>query len=224
MNLTPPGAEPHDVELAPRDVEAVRSADVVLYLGGGFQPAVERAVSGASGTVIDLLAEVGVGGDPHVWLDPVRYAQLVGEVGRALGRPTAAFRARTSELDTAFRVGLEHCERRELVTSHASFGYLARRYSLDQVALTGLAPETDPSAKRIEDLVRKVRATGATTVFAERLVSPELAQTVAREAGATVAILDPIEGLSDAEAAGGEDYFSLMRGNLVALRKGLGCA
>ena len=222
-NLTPPGAEPHDVELAPRDVEAVRSADVVLFLGGGFQPAVERAATGARGAVIDLLPELGVGGDPHVWLDPVRYGQVAGEVGRVLGRPSAALRARTSELDTAFRVGLEHCERRELVTSHASFGYLARRYSLDQVALTGLAPEADPSAKRIEELVRKVRATKATTVFAERLVSPELAQTVAREAGATVAILDPIEGLSGVEAARGEDYFSLMRENLVALRRGLGC-
>lgn len=222
-NLTPPGAEPHDVELSPRNVEAVRSADVVLYLGGGFQPAVERAVAGARGTVVDLLPGLAAGDDPHVWLDPVRYARLARAVGRALDRPSASLRARASALDAEFRTGLARCERRELVTSHSAFGYLARRYGLEQVALTGLAPEAEPSAKRIEALVRRVRATGATTVFSERLVSPELADTVAREAGARVAVLDPLEGLTDVEAARSEDYFSLMRGNLAALREGLGC-
>ena len=222
-NLTPPGAEPHDVELSPREVEAVRSADVVLYLGGGFQAAVEQAVSGASGTVVDLLPGLAVGDDPHVWLDPVRYARLARGVGRALGRSSSSLRAEASALDLEFRAGLAHCERRELVTSHAAFGYLARRYGLEQVALTGLSPEAEPSAKRIQELVRRVRKTGATTVFAERLVSPKLADTVAREAGARVAVLDPLEGLTDAEAARGEDYFSVMRANLAALRQGLGC-
>ena len=222
-NLTPPGAEPHDVELSPREVDAVRSADVVLYLGGGFQPAVERAVEGAGGTVVDVLPGLAAGDDPHVWLDPVRYASLARAVGRALGRPSAALRARTSALDADFRAGLRHCVRHELVTSHAAFGYLARRYGLEQIPLTGLAPEAEPSAKRIEELVRRVRDTGATTVFSERLVSSDLADTVAREAGARVAVLDPLEGLTDAEGARGEEYFSLMRANLAVLQEGLGC-
>lgn len=222
-NLTPPGAEPHDVELTPRDVAAVRSADVVLYLGGGFQPAVERAVAGAGRTVVDLLPGGTAGGDPHVWLDPVRYAELAGAIGRALGRPATSLQARAARLDGDFRVGLARCERRELVTSHAAFGQLAARYGLEQVALTGFAPEVEPAAKRIEELARRVRATGATTVFAEPLVSRTLADTVAREAGARVAVLDPLEGLTAAKAAAGADYFSLMRENLAALRAGLGC-
>lgn len=222
-NLTPPGAEPHDVELSPREVEAVRSADVVLYLGGGFQPAVEQAVAGASGTVVDVLPGLAVGDDPHVWLDPIRYASLAREVGRALGRPSASLRARAMALDTDFRTALARCERRELVTSHAAFGYLARRYGLEQIALTGLSPDAEPNAQRIERLVRRVRVSGATTVFAERLVSQALAGTVAREAGSRVAVLDPLEGLTDADAGRGEDYFTLMRANLAALREGLGC-
>ena len=222
-NLTPPGAEPHDVELSPREVEAVRSADVVLYLGGGFQPAVEQAVAGASGTVVDLLPGLAAGDDPHVWLDPVRYASLAGAVGRALARPSASLQARARALDTDFRTALARCDRRQLVTSHAAFGYLARRYGLEQIALTGLSPDAEPNAKRIETLVRRVRGSGATTVFSERLVSAALAGTVARESGARVAVLDPLEGLTDADAGRGEDYFTLMRANLAALREGLGC-
>jgi zinc transport system substrate-binding protein len=61
-------------------------------------------------------------------------------------------------------------------------------------------------------------------VFFETLVSPRLAKTVAREAGARSAVLDPMEGLTKDEIAHGADYFSVMRANLVALRKALGCS
>lgn len=223
QNLTPPGAEPHDVELSPRDIEAVRSADVVLFLGGGFQPAVERAVEGAAGRVVDLMPSAVAGGDPHIWLDPRRYSELARAVGRALGRPSAPLRERAAALDRDYRAGLAHCDRREIVTSHAAFGYLASRYGLEQLPLAGLAPEAEPSAKRIEALAARVRATGATTIFAEPLVSRDLADTVARESGLRVALLDPIEGLTAAGARRGDDYFTLMRANLAALRRGLGC-
>ena len=109
------------------------------------------------------------------------------------------------------------------MTSHAAFGYLARRYGLEQVPLEGLAPEAEPSAKDIERLVGVVRSSGATTVFAETLISPKLAETIAREAGVRTAVLDPLEGLSDDAIAGGADYFTVMRANLAALRKALGC-
>ena len=113
--------------------------------------------------------------------------------------------------------------RRQIVTSHAAFGYLAQRYGLEQVPLEGLSPEVQPSARGIEKLVRLVEQAGVTTVFFETLVSPKLAETVAREAGAQTAVLNPLEGLTDAQIATGSDYFSVMRGNLAALRKALGC-
>jgi zinc transport system substrate-binding protein len=226
-NLTPAGAEPHDLELSPRDVADVRAAGTVLYLGGGFMPALERALEGRRGASVDVLAGVRLrrDGDPHVWLDPRAFADMARRVGRDLGRPArgADLARRLLALDADFARGLAACDRHELVTSHAAFGYLADRYGLEQLALVGIAPETEPSAREVAALVRRVRATGATTVFTEPLVSPRLADTVAREAGIRTATLDPIEGLSQERLAAGADYVSVMRQNLASLRTALGC-
>jgi zinc transport system substrate-binding protein len=218
-NLTPVGVEPHDLELSPRTVGRIESADVVLYLGEGFQPAVSTAAEASSGKRVDILAGMPLhGSDPHVWLDPVLYARVVRKVAAALHRPATGFLRELGQLDHAYRVGLSSCRRQEIVTSHEAFGYLARRYGLQQVAITGLTPEAEPSPQRLADVVRLVKKTHATTVFFERLVSPRLADTVAREVGARTAVLDPIEG-----AEPDRTYFSLMRQNLAALRKALGC-
>jgi zinc transport system substrate-binding protein len=229
-DLTPPGAEPHDTEVTAGDVRAIREADLVVFVGGGFQPAVEQAVEAREGPSLDLL---GVGADPglatatdpHLWLDPTRYAAAARSVGRALGRSAAAERlaARLEALDGELAAGLARCERREIVTSHAAFGHLARRYGLRQIALTGLEPEAEPSPRELERLVEAVRASGATTVFAEELLSSRLAETVARETGTVTATLDPLEGLTQERVAAGDDYFTVMRDNLAALRAALGC-
>ena len=230
-NLTPAGAEPHDLELTPRTVGRVVTAGVILYLGHGFQPAVATAAEQAKGTRVDVLAglplrrsnEEGVSADPHVWLDPVLFARIAEKIGATLHRPSHAFVGRLNALDREFRKGLRTCARRELVTSHAAFGYLAARYGLRQIAITGLTPESEPSPRQLARVVQLVRRTGATTIFFERLVSPRLADTVAREVGARTAVLDPIEGLTASEQARGDDYFSLMKRNLAALRKALAC-
>jgi zinc transport system substrate-binding protein len=223
-NLTPAGAEPHDVELSARDVERIREADLVLYLGQGFQPAVERAAVDADADAVDLLDGQSLDGtDPHVWLDPIRFARIARRVGAALGRPSEPLERDLRALDTRFRRGLADCERREIVTSHAAFGYLADRYGLEQIAITGLSPEAEPTPRKLERVIADVREHHATTVFFETLVSPRLAETVARETGARTAVLNPIEGLTDAQVAEGEDYVSLMGENLAALRQALGC-
>lgn len=223
VNLTPAGAEPHDLELSPRDVDAVREAELVLYVGGGFQPALEDAVADREGRSLDVLGPEER--DPHVWLDPARFEQIVDDIAQALGAATAASDTvlALNGLDEEFRRALDDCERRELVTTHAAFGHLAERYELEQLALTGTSPEVEPSPRELENLADRVRAAGATTVFAEPLVSDRVARTIAREVGADVAILDPIEGLSQERLTAGEDYLSVMRDNLAALRVGLGC-
>ncbi len=232
-NLTPAGVEPHDLELSGSDIRAIADADRVLYLGGGFQPALEDAIDSTSAHAVDLLDAVETragdeeehGVDPHVWLDPIRYAAIAERIGEELDRRPEAdrFAAALRALDRDFRHGLSDCERDEIVTSHAAFGYLAERYGLRQVAITGVSPEAEPTPRDLEDVVRQVRAVGATTVFFETLVSPRLAETVAREVGAETAVLDPLEGLAEEDVAAGEDYFSVMRENLAALRKALGC-
>jgi zinc transport system substrate-binding protein len=184
----------------------------VLYLGDAFQPAVAKAVHGNG---VNLLPQDG---DPHVWLDPLLYARVVRRIAAALHRPAEPLLAQLRRLDEEYRRGLRSCARREIVTSHAAFGYLTRRYGLKQVAITGITPESEPSPQRLADVIRLVRKTHATTVFFERLISPRLAETVARDAGARTDVLDPIEGQEQ-----GQTYFTLMHRNLAALRKALGC-
>lgn len=229
-DLTPAGAEPHDLELTPGHVARLRDATHVVYAGGGFQPGLEDALEDRP--ALDVLTAVptlrdaeGEAVDPHVWLDPVRYAGVARAIAVELGDPSAAARfvVRLEALDAELRRGLARCERREIVTSHAAFGYLADRYRLVQVPLVGLSPEAEPSARDIERLADEVRATGATTVFFEPLVSPRLAETVAREAGVRTAVLDPLEGLTQEQLDAGVDYFDVMRDNLTALRGALGC-
>ncbi|MFN8223423.1 MAG: metal ABC transporter substrate-binding protein [Gaiellales bacterium] len=231
-NLTPPGAEPHDLELTAGDVGAIRDAKLVLYLGNGFQAGLEKAVADRDGASLDLLADqelLRAAGehelDPHVWLDPIRFAQMAREIAGALGDESAADElvSELEQLDAELEQGLATCTRRQLVTSHAAFGYLADRYDLEQIPLAGLSPETEPSAKDLAALADDVEKEGATTVFFETLVSPKLAETVAREAGAKTAVLNPIEGLTGDQLADGEDYFSVMRENLAVLREALGC-
>jgi zinc transport system substrate-binding protein len=232
-NLTPPGSEPHDLELTPQEVAAIQDAGVVLYLSHGFQPAVSKAVEQARGKEVDILAglplhsadgaEEGLTADPHVWLDPILFARVAARIGTALGRPANALVADLHSLDTEYRQGLSDCKRHEIVTSHAAFGYLAARYGLEQVSITGLSPEAEPTPQQLAHVIQIVRRTHATTVFFETLVSPRLADTVAREVGARTAVLDPIEGLTPTEQKSGDNYLTLMRQNLAALRKALAC-
>jgi zinc transport system substrate-binding protein len=244
LNLTPAGAEPHDLELSPKQVDLIEGAELVLYLGHGFQPGVEKVAGRTKGKAVDLLdglpltaaadEEGKPSSDPHVWLDPVLMEQVVGQVERALASVdprgqaayaanAAAYRADLIRLDGEYRRGLEHCQRRVIVTSHAAFGYLAKRYGLEQVAVAGLSPESEPDPKRLGEIADLVRRSGSTTVFTETLVSPKIADTLAREAGVRTAVLDPIEGLTPDEVKAGKTYLSVMEDNLHALQAALGC-
>jgi zinc transport system substrate-binding protein len=247
VNLTGPGVEPHDLELTPDAVEQIQGSDLVLYLGEGFQPAVEDAVPDAGGVVVDLLedlptvappaseAEEGLTVDPHVWLDPSLYAAMTDEIASALARVSPddaatfesnarTFEAELSTLDDDFSAGLATCSQHIIVTNHAAFGYLAAAYGLSQEAISGLAPDAEPSAQRIAQLKDLVQREGITTIFTEELVAPDVAETLANEAGVKTRVLYTLEGLTADEAAAGEDYDSLMRKNLATLEDALGCS
>ncbi|HWC69532.1 MAG TPA: zinc ABC transporter substrate-binding protein [Actinomycetota bacterium] len=248
-NLTPPGAEPHDLELTPGDLETIASAHVVVMVRGGFQPAVEEAVeSEASGIVVDALEGVEVPSsiaadgdadgpevDPHVWLDPMIFADVVERVASALGRvdrgaaggfddAAARLRSRLVDLDRDFRRGLAECRTRTMITNHAAFGHLAAAYDLEQVPIAGLSPEAEPGPERIAELAARAEAAGATTIFTEDLAPSDVAETLAAEAGIDTAVLSPLEGLTADQLAAGDDYLSVMRTNLETLRYGLDCA
>jgi zinc transport system substrate-binding protein len=246
-DLTAPGVEPHDLELTPDQLGSIETANLVLYLGGGFQPAVQDAIRDATGEVVDVSDSIrsmpvppgesanGLQADPHVWLDPVLYEQIVRETEAALERVDPqgsssfqagadAFVSELSELDARYRHELSSCRRTLIVTSHAAFGYLARRYGLRQEPIAGLSPDVEPDPRRLAQLKELVEADGVTTIFTEELLSPKVAQTLAQETGATTAVLDPLESLTSDEVAAGADYGSIMRRNLQTLGVALGCA
>src|SRR5439155_6181628 len=134
------------------------------------------------------------------------FQRVVRRIGTALNRPTGPLAAKLRQLDRQYRAGLRNCTRCEIVTSHAAFGYLGQRYGLKQVSITGLTPESEPTPQQLAHVVEVVRRTRATTVFFETLVSPRLADTVAREVGAKTSVLDPIEGLTPSEQEHGDNY------------------
>jgi zinc transport system substrate-binding protein len=246
-NLTAPGVEPHDLELTPGQIESISSAQLVLYLGGGFQPAVEDALNDAAGKTLDVSSglrtlavppgesEASLTADPHVWLDPELFSQVVRKVEGALaeadpphagafGKNARAYEEQLSALNADYRAGLSSCDRNVIVTSHAAFGYLSRRYGLVQEPIAGLSPEAEPNPQHLADLKAMVERDGVTTIFAEDLVSPKVAQTLASETGVTTAVLNPLESLTPSELDAGENYVSVMRQNLSLLRKALGCS
>ena len=244
--LTPAGAEPHDLELKPSDVRRLQEADLVLFLGGGFQPALDDAVGKLpdQSKVVDLLAGLDLrppadgedlAADPHVWLSPAMMVEMVDATAGALAaslpaqkeqirQRASALRDELEQLDTEFETELDTCERRQIFTSHAAFGYLADRYGLKQIPITGLSPEAEPSSARLREIAEQAAGGKATTIFFETLVSPRVAESVARTVGAKTAVLDPIEGLTPEDEAAGADYFSVMRSNLAALKEALGCS
>ncbi|HEY6568155.1 MAG TPA: zinc ABC transporter substrate-binding protein [Actinomycetota bacterium] len=247
VNLTPPGVEPHDLELTPDDVEAIGSADLILYLGSGFQPAVEDSLGDAQGRTVDILtlvdtapappseSEEGLLVDPHVWLDPGLWAEAVQQIPRVMAdvAPHAScdfsanarsYGAELSAIDEEFTTALNGCQVEVIVTNHAAFGYLASAYGLTQEAISGLEPDAEPTPARLAELKDLVDANGVTTIFSEDLVSPEVAQTLADEADVDTATLNTLEGLTPEQVDAGEDYASVMRTNLDTLEASLGCS
>lgn len=232
--LVPAGVEPHDLELTADDLARIDDAIAVVYVGGGFQPALERVVR--ADRDLDVLAfatpllharEDADVIDPHVWLDPARWGQVARTLGAALierDRTDAAtvegVERSLAALDATFAEGLSSCARRTFFTEHDAFAYLADRYDLEQVPLTGISPEAEATAPKLEAVAARARAEGATTVFTERGGEGRLARTLAGEANLEVAELDPLEFAFDAE----EPYEQRMRANLDALRLALGCA
>ncbi|MEV1006004.1 metal ABC transporter substrate-binding protein [Streptomyces sp. NPDC049881] len=171
------------------------------------------------------------GADPHIWLDPAKYAEVAQGVGDAFAeadpdhaadyeRNTEALLADLTALDEEFTSGLEGRTSDTFITTHAAFGYLAEAYGLHEEAITGIDPESEPSAARMRDLHDIAEADGVTTVFFETLVSDDTARTLADDTGLRTDVLDPLEGITDESA--GSDYLSVMRANLAALQEALG--
>ncbi len=251
--LTAPGQEPHDLELTIEETARIAQAALVVHEAGLQPAVDDAIAQNAAGDVLDAAAVVGLqpfdealhddgghddgghddGGDldPHFWLDPLRMADLGDAVADALAEVdpdhaddfvanAAALRGDLETLDAAYADGLADCARHTIVVSHDAFGYLGT-YGVDVAPVAGLSPDAEPTPAVLADLQDLIADEGITTVFGERLASPRLTASLAEDAGVRTAVLDPIEGLTDETAD--EDYPSLMRANLAALRDANGC-
>ncbi|WPP29728.1 metal ABC transporter substrate-binding protein [Streptomyces sp. CL7] len=260
-SLTQPGQEPHDLEISARQTAQLEEADAALYLKGlqpsvdeaiGQSPIATKIDAAELTTLEEHGTEAGhdeehgdehahedehghdhdhEGGDPHIWLDPVRYAEVAEGVGKAFQKAdpdhAADYRANTAALvkdlktlDEKFRTGLANRKTDVFLTTHAAFGYLAERYGLTEEAISGLDPDTEPSGARVKELQKIAKEDGVTTVFYETLVSDRTAKTLAGDTGLRTDVLDPVEGITDHSR--GEDYFQVMEANLTALTTALG--
>ncbi|MCW2748222.1 MAG: zinc transporter substrate-binding protein, partial [Nocardioidaceae bacterium] len=170
--------------------------------------------------------------DPHIWLDPFNMEKIADAVTAKLvaldpdqastyEANATTFKTALAALDASYRTGLATCETREIVTSHAAFAYLANRYGLHQIAIAGIDPSNEPSPAQLADITDHVKRNKITTVFTEELVSPAVAKTVANATGASLATLDPIEGLG--KETSDQTYLTLMKRNLTALMKANRC-
>lgn len=169
--------------------------------------------------------------DPHVWLDPVKYAEMADGVGEALQKAdpdhaadyrknTEALTGKLKKLDQNYRDGLKNTDTRTFITTHAAFGYLAERYGLDQESIAGVDPESEPSPARMKELQKIAAQEKVTTVFFETLASDRTAKVLAEDTGLRTGVLDPLEGITDKSQ--GDDYMEVMEANLAALKKALG--
>ncbi len=246
VNITPAGAEPHDFDPSAQDVARIESGNM-LVLNGGVEAWGNKIQNNLKGTNVKVIVageqlltkQLTENGetmkDPHVWLNPALAKIEVANItnGFVLIDPknTAYYKnneqqldQKLDQLDEQYKQGLQSCQGKDIITSHAAFAYMAERYGLHQVAIAGLSPDAEPSAKQLADVVSFAKQNHIKYIFFESLVSPKLSQTIANEIGAKTLVLDPIEGISDNDIKQGKNYFTVMKSNLQSLQEALQCS
>lgn len=244
--IIPAGVDPHDYELTARDLVNLNKSHLILVSGGGLEPWADnlaRNLDEASSQILFLGPEFmtldfehdgELESDPHIWLDPQIFSSLAERTAWALMSldpegdnyyqdRLSALQEELALLDRDFKQGLADCSGRDFIVTHAAFAYLAAAYDLKQLAISGLSHKAEPSPRALATLADLARSKNIGYVFFEDMVSPALAETLAREIGAQTLVLSPVEALAPDDLAAGEDYFSRMRDNLSNLQLALGC-
>ena len=239
-NLVPAGVEPHDFEMGTQDMVKLTEADLLVYCGAGMENWVEQALktlgneapkSVMASEGVSLLSEEDTE-DPHIWLDPKNAAIMLENIRHALCEADPAhedvytanyekYQEKLMQLDAAYKTALGQVTKHDIVVSHASFGYLCAAYGLKQTAIEGLMADSEPDPATMTKIIAFMKEQEIPYIFDEELVNNKVVDTIAKETGATVAILDPVEGLSQERIDAGEEYFSIMENNLELLKQAL---
>lgn len=246
------GVEPHDYEPTPEQISKILHAQVFMYHGANFDPWAERVIKEAPSTLITVRASEGLqlltgfgeesehgdsgvsGVDPHFWLDPSLMEKVAARLTAALSKQDPSHAAQyqknyellaqeLNEVHALFVSKMQDCKQDFVVTSHNAFSYMANRYSFTVESMSGLSPKSEPSLNNLKKLRDLLNQHGIKYVLTETLASSRFAQTLADEVGAQTLVLNPIEGLTQEQAASGENYLSLMRQNAETLGKAREC-
>jgi zinc transport system substrate-binding protein len=239
INMTPAGSEPHDFEPSAKSLADAQKADLFVYNGGTLEPWTSGFLESYSGNIvkasnnIDLIHESN-GNDPHFWLDPVAAQKIVDNITAGLIKVDSSnkdyylknskeYKAKLKKLDDDFKNSLVSCKTRTIITSHQAFSYLASRYNLNPIPISGLSPDEEPSAGKLAEISNVVKDQNIKYIFFESLTTTRLADTIARETGAKTLVFDPIEGLTDQDIKQGKNYINTQYENLQNLRTALSC-
>jgi zinc transport system substrate-binding protein len=246
--LLPPGAGVHTWQPRASDILRLSSADLFIYIGAGLEPWIPdllKSLPAPGPRVLALAHSLPLqegkdgddekGHDPHVWMDfgldlliIDQMAALLSEVDPADG-PSFEERAerlktRIQQLDAAYVRGLDRCRSRTLlIGGHAAFGYLAKRYGLEQVSVYGLSPDAEATPSRLMAAIERGKRSHLKAVFMEANTSSRMAAVLAKELQVEVLPLHPGGNLNRQEWESGRTFFDIMEENLVNLKKGLAC-
>jgi zinc transport system substrate-binding protein len=170
--------------------------------------------------------------DPHAWLSPTNAKKMGENIRDALIKADPlhqadyeknyeTFAAELTSLDTRYKDAIAKTSKKEIAVSHQAFAYLCREYGLTQMPIMGLSPDSEPTAKALQEINAFIREHELKYIFFEELVSDDLAKTLAKDAKIETMVLNPLEGLTEDQLAAGEDYISIMDKNLINLLKAL---
>ncbi len=244
--IIPASAEPHDYEPTTKDIARIEQSDLLVLNGGAIESWGSKIKDELSGKGVDVIvAGDGVATkmmidsgrtirDPHVWQDPILAKEEVANIEKGFEKAdrkdapyfqsnAKVLDRKLDELYAQYKVGLDSCALKDFVTSHAAFAYMAQRFGINQIAISGVSPDEEPSSQKLAEITSLVKKEGIKVIFFESLVSPKLSDTIAQETGAKTLVLDPLEGIVQKDAVKGANYFSVMRQNLQNLQIALQC-
>lgn len=236
--ITPGATEPHDFEPSPKDILKISSSDIFIFNGAKFDPWADELISlldKKSVKTINMTRRlIPDAKDPHVWLDPIlakKSSEIIRDELKLIDPTnndvydinTKKYTDELLDLDERYKSGLKNCDLREAFTSHGAFGYIADRYNINIISISGVSPDKEPSVKELAEITKLAKLKNVEHVFSEPLASSKLAETVANEIKAELLELNPVESITKEQEERGENYISMMDDNLSNLRKALKC-
>lgn len=172
--------------------------------------------------------------DPHYWVSLNNYILMTKAITKLFiekdpenkdiySKNSDNYLQKIEVLKDKYDSNLRNCTNKKILVNHDAFGYFAQEYDVKQYSISGLTPDSKPSAKVISELINLVKNEKINTVFFEEFASPKVAQAIAKETGAIAQALRPAENISKNENKRSYGYLEIMEDNLEKLKYAMNC-